>query len=127
MHHSIIIRAAVGLTIFLCIVALGFGWSTTHRERQFEAASAQAAAAAANAGAGPGAAAGTGPSPEAGRAEFDRRCTRCHEAEEVHEWLASKPAQEREAALVAFLDGHGKAPPDVNRLVAHYFSQAPAP
>ncbi|MCU0760097.1 MAG: hypothetical protein MUF07_13000 [Steroidobacteraceae bacterium] len=122
MQHSIILRAAWALTICLVVVAAAFAWATNQRERLVAAAAASPPSTTA-AGASP-----DGPAvqdPEARRAvvtaTWEKRCAKCHEAEEMAEWLATQEG-DKEAALAAFLAQHGKSSAEENQLFAAWFA-----
>jgi type II secretory pathway pseudopilin PulG len=128
VQHSIILRAAWALSVFLVLAAAAFAWAANQRERQYEQLIAQAAADAERATAARAAAGGTdagsgaAADPAAATAAYEKRCARCHEPEEVPGWVAQQPAEGREAALFTFLAEHGKAPEPENRLLAAYFT-----
>jgi hypothetical protein len=46
----------------------------------------------------------------------------CHGAPTDTEWMATEEATRREAALLAFLEEHAKAPPRENRDIATYLA-----
>jgi|GEM_PF-7002382 len=52
---------------------------------------------------------------------FARRCARCHEAEVLAAALRGRTERDRaRAELRAFLDGHGHATPEENRVLADF-------
>jgi cytochrome c553 len=121
VQHSIILRAAWALTICLVVVAAAFAWATNQRERLVAAAAAASPPSTA-------AASPYGPAvqdPEARRAvvtaTWEKRCAKCHEAEEMAEWLATQDG-DKEAALAAFLSQHGKSSAEENQLLAAWFA-----
>ena len=95
MQHSMIFRAAWALTISLVVVAAAFAWSTNQRERLAAATAAAAPPVAADAAAAPA-------DPAAQRAAvadaWEKRCAKCHDPEEMPEWLATQPG-DKVAAL----------------------------
>jgi invasion protein IalB len=103
------------------VVAAAFAWSSNQRERLLAAAQASAPAAG-PAPAAADAAAATDPAArrEAVAAAWEKRCAKCHEAEEIPEWLGAQEG-DKEAALAAFLAQHGKSSPDENRVLAAWF------
>lgn len=112
-----IFRAAWALTISLVVVAAAFAWSTNQRERLAAATAAAAPPVAADAAAAPA-------DPAAQRAAvadaWEKRCAKCHDPEEMPEWLATQPG-DKVAALDAFLAQHGKSSAEENRLLAAWF------
>ncbi len=130
MQHSIIVRIAWGLALFLVVIAAAFAWSATQRERHFEsvAAAGRAPAAGGAAETPAGEPAGAAPATPTADADaiFARRCSRCHEPDEVPEWVATHAPAEREAALVEFLRTHTKATASdaEKRALAQHFAKA---
>ena len=109
MHHSIIIRAAVGLSALLLLIALAFGWGTLFREQRLAAREASAAQ----------------PAPydaAAASAHYQERCTMCHGPAQETEWMPATTRDARESALAEFLAQHAKAPAAENRVIATYLA-----
>lgn len=119
MQHSIIIRVAWGLSVFLLLCAIAFAWASNQRERHFEALVAEAASKASAASAGT---ATTASSAAAAAAIFEKRCVKCHDAEEIPEWAATLPQDSVGAAAFEFLKEHGKAPETESRIVAEHIA-----
>jgi hypothetical protein len=122
VQHSIILRAAWALSLFLVVAAGAFAWAANQRERHYEQLIAQAAAEAERAQATAGAAAPAALGTAGAVAAYEKRCARCHDPEEVPAWVATQPVDGREAAVLAFLAEHGKAPEAENRVLAAYFA-----
>ena len=109
MHHRIIIRAAMGLSALLLLMALAFGWGTLFRERRLAAREAS-----------PGQAAPY--DAVAAAAHYEERCTMCHGPAHDTEWMPAATRDERDPAIAAFLAQHAKAPAAENRLIATYLA-----
>jgi hypothetical protein len=114
MQHHIIIRAAVGLTAVLLVVALAFAWATTFREARLAAQEAAA---------GP---AEPAYDAQAAAGRYEERCSMCHERSELDAWVMALPADGVEQGVFEFLAGHGKAPQRENRLIARYLAATAA-
>jgi hypothetical protein len=126
VQHSIIVRVAWGLSAFLVLTAIAFAWAVNYRERNYAALIAEAERSApqpAPAAGGADAAGAAAPSAEAARAAFDKRCAKCHEPEEMSEWVATLPRDGTEAAALEFLQQHKKAPEAENRVVAAHLAE----
>ena len=126
MPHSMIVRVAWGLSLFLVLACGAFAWAANQRERHYEQLIAQAAqqAEAARdasgspaAGAAGGAAVASAVDAEAAAAAYAKRCAKCHEPEE----MASLRTGD-EAAAFEFLQKHRKAPEADNRVLAAWFA-----
>lgn len=110
MQHSIILRAAVALTVFLTLVAAGFGWIASHGAR----AASQSQA--------------TATSPAASGVDlYQARCSTCHGADGLSGWLDRNVGSDRETKLVEFLAKHGKTTGAENGAIAAYLMQATQP
>jgi hypothetical protein len=104
MQHRIIRQAAIALFALLLAAALAFGYATGQREHRHAAAAAPSAPAA--------------PAPIDGFAAYEKRCAKCHETEEMQEWLAGHAASDRRDALRAWLQSHAKSPEAENAAIA---------
>ena len=122
MPHRLILHLAIGLSVFLVLVALAFAWSARLHD-----ASLPARLDAATAADTPGAAGSAPPRPDgsvtppSGVETFEKRCARCHDPEEVTAWT-SKQSGDRCAALEERLREHRKAPEPENRVIASLFA-----
>jgi mono/diheme cytochrome c family protein len=119
-----IVRVAWGLSLFLVLACGAFAWAANQRERHYEQLIAQAAqeAEAARAAAASTAPADAAAGPAAvdvaaAAAAYDKRCSKCHEPEEMAPLQAGG-----EAAAFEFLQKHRKAPEAENRVLATYFA-----
>ncbi|HVN46738.1 MAG TPA: hypothetical protein VMT66_16025 [Steroidobacteraceae bacterium] len=116
MSHRLILRLAIGLTVFLALVALAFAWSAGLRDGSL---TARLETATAPVGGAP-------PrneepaTPPAGIEAFEKRCARCHAADDVTAWTA-KQSGNRCEALYELLQKHRKAPEPENRGIALLF------
>lgn len=115
MQHSIILRAAWALSASLILIAAAFAWTTNQRERHIAAQAASA----------PPTASAAAPDPAAQRAAavavWEQRCAKCHEVEEMPDWLATQPG-DKASAMSAFLAQHGKSPQDESARLAAWFA-----
>jgi cytochrome c553 len=107
VHHSIILRFAIALTVLLVVVSFAFAWAVSHREQKFAARAS---------------AADVAYSDTEAVAAYVKRCSACHVVEQMESWLAARPADQREAALFGFLQQHGKAPEAENHVIATYLA-----
>lgn len=107
MQHSIIMRVAIGLTVFLILFAAGFGWIASHGAR----AAAQARTTAGSSEQLP---------PASGADLYATRCSACHGTDGLSGWLDRNVGADREAKLIEFLAKHGKATDTEDRAIAAY-------
>ena len=117
MSHRIILRVAIGLTLLLVLAALAFSVATSQRERRLAARTASPVTASAMP---------ASYDAKLAAASFESRCTKCHEMEEMHEWLAANAGGDRPARLLAFLKTHKKAPDAESEAIARYLSESPS-
>lgn len=125
MPHSMIVRVAWGLSLFLVLACGAFAWAANQRERHYEQLIAQAAqeAEAARAASGSPAAGDTAGAAalavdaEAAAAAYRKRCAKCHEPEEMAPLRTGG-----EAEAFEFLQKHRKAPEADNRVLAAWFA-----
>jgi cytochrome c5 len=115
MSHNLIRRAAILLALLLVLAAMAFAINTTQRERRLAARATPIVA-----GAAPAAY-----DAKAAAASFESRCLKCHEVEEMHDWLTANPGADRQAKLIAFLKKHKKAPEPESETIARYVSELP--
>ncbi len=113
MPHRTILHAAIALTTFLLVCALGFAFATTQREARLAATGAGAQTSTTTASA----------APVDADAIFDKRCSRCHEPSEIVDWRAPIPAADCASSLLAFLGEHGKAPATDNETLSRHLCQ----
>ena len=113
MSHRLILRVAIGLTVFLGLVALAFAWSAGVRDARLNAAIASAG----------GAPSGNGESAtlSSGSEIFEKRCRRCHSTDAVATWT-SRQSENQCDALYEFLQKHRMAPQTENRVIALKFA-----
>jgi len=113
MSHRLILRVAIGLTVFLGLVALAFAWSAGVHDARLNAAIASAG----------GAPSGNDESatPPSGGEIFERRCRRCHSTEAVAAWTSRQSGNQCDA-LYEFLQKHRMAPQAENRVIALKFA-----
>jgi len=108
MHHTIILRFAIGLVALLIAASLGFAWSVSERERRFAVRGTDAGPVYSESGA---------------VAVYKKRCGTCHAPEQPANWAARQSAPTREIAVFNFLQQHGKAPEADNRLIARFLAK----
>jgi hypothetical protein len=108
MHHNIILRFAMGLTGLLIALSLGFAWGVSERERKFAARDNTE---------------GSMYSESAAAATYQKHCSTCHVLEQTANWVARQPAPTREVVVFDFLQHHGKASEEENRLIAHFLAE----
>jgi cytochrome c553 len=115
MPRRLILRAAIGLTLLLVVASMAFALATSLRERRLASAAATVSA-----------------SPSAknqkfAAASFETRCAKCHEMEEMQDWLAANAGAGQSAQLLAFLKAHKKAPDPENEAITRLLSESKAP
>jgi mono/diheme cytochrome c family protein len=129
MPHSMIVRVAWGLSVFLVLACAAFAWAANQRERHYEQLIAQAAqeaeatrAASAPESASAAPAADPAAAAAAAKAAYEKRCAKCHEPDEMAAWVSTLQSGGGEAAAFEFLQKHRKAPEPENRVLAAWFA-----
>jgi len=113
MSHRLILHVAIGLTVFLGLVALAFAWSASVHDARLNAAIASAG----------GARSGNDESTKgpSGSEIFQKRCVRCHSTDAVAAWTSRQSGNQCDA-LYDFLQKHRMAPQAENRVIAVKFA-----
>jgi hypothetical protein len=106
VQRIIVRRVAIALAVLFVCAALLFAWASTPAHVQV----------------GPV----VEPSPQA--ALYEQRCARCHEPDEMLQWLGERDETDPGGALLEFLYRHGKASGRENRAITvHLESLMPLP
>jgi cytochrome c5 len=119
LSHRIILRIAITLTVFFLFVALAFAWSAKVHDASLT--TTPNAAISATDGAPASGSVGAAAPRAAGIENFERRCARCHDTEDVTGWVSKQPGDHCNA-LYEFLQKHGKAPEPENYGIALLFA-----
>ena len=115
MPHRLILRAALALTLLLLLASMAFALATSLRERRLASAAATVSKAP------------TADDEKSAAAKFSTRCLKCHDIEEMRDWLATHPGADRSTQLLTFLKTHKKAPDPDNEAIARFLVESNPP